>query len=146
MFEYQRSTLQWMLDHERDTHGGLNAYFWETWIYQDAVGPDDAFYYFPDAGEVRLVKPPFRTGGLLCEEMGLGKTLEVLAVVLSNPRTDIMDIDADRDDDDDDVEEDGGEEDDEQFLSAPKRTILDTKIKCKATLVVVPASLLGQVK
>lgn len=29
-------------------------------------------YYFPLAGEFRLSEPPLATGGLLCEEMGLG--------------------------------------------------------------------------
>lgn len=28
LFDYQRSSCQWMLDHERDPHG-LNGYFWE---------------------------------------------------------------------------------------------------------------------
>ncbi|CAN0199206.1 unnamed protein product, partial [Discosporangium mesarthrocarpum] len=28
LFEYQRSSCQWMLDHEQDPHG-LNGYFWE---------------------------------------------------------------------------------------------------------------------
>lgn len=34
-------------------------------------------WYFPLAGEFRLAAPPHITGGLLCEEMGLGKTMEV---------------------------------------------------------------------
>lgn len=34
-------------------------------------------WYFPLAGEFRLAEPPHITGGLLCEEMGLGKTIEV---------------------------------------------------------------------
>ncbi|CAN0269155.1 unnamed protein product, partial [Hapterophycus canaliculatus] len=28
LFQYQRSSCQWMLDHERDPRG-LNGYFWE---------------------------------------------------------------------------------------------------------------------
>lgn len=74
LFEYQRSTYQWMLDHERDPRG-LNALFWERWEWGDAdecAEADKAFYYFPLAGELRVTEPPYRTGGLLCEEMGLG--------------------------------------------------------------------------
>ncbi len=47
-------------------------------------------FFFAIAGEFRLRKPPPTTGGLLCEEMGLGKTVEVIATILGNPRTDIM--------------------------------------------------------
>lgn len=32
-------------------------------------------YYFPIGGEFRFEKPPIAYGGLLCEEMGLGKTV-----------------------------------------------------------------------
>ena len=69
LFEYQRSTYQWMLDQENDDQG-LNGYFWEEWQCSDGGG---YMYYFPLAGEFRLTKPPKTTGGLLCEEMGLGK-------------------------------------------------------------------------
>jgi hypothetical protein len=69
LFEFQRSTYQWMLDQEND-EGGLNSYFWEEWQCADGGGP---MYYFPLAGEFRLSKPPKTTGGLLCEEMGLGE-------------------------------------------------------------------------
>jgi len=69
-----------MLDHERDP-AGLNGYFWEKWEWADGGG-NDAMWYFPLAGEARLVEPPHSTGGLLCEEMGLGKTVELLSVVL----------------------------------------------------------------
>ena len=39
-------------------------------------------FYFPEAGELRLERPPHSTGGLLCEEMGLGKTVEVIAIII----------------------------------------------------------------
>lgn len=83
MFEFQRSTLQWMLDRERGP--SLNEYFWERRAWKDAETAEECFYYFPDAGELRLEKPPHRTGGVLCEEMGLGKTVECLALILANP-------------------------------------------------------------
>ena len=83
LFDFQRSTLQWMLDRERGP--GLNDFFWERWAWRDAMSEEDGFYYFPAAGELRLHKPPHRTGGLLAEEMGLGKTVECLGLILANP-------------------------------------------------------------
>jgi E3 ubiquitin-protein ligase SHPRH len=50
------------------------------------MGSDDggSYWYFPLAGELRLAEPPLVRGGMLSEEMGLGKTLEVLALVSSD--------------------------------------------------------------
>ena len=42
------------------------------------------FWYFPLAGELRLTEPPLCRGGMLCEEMGLGKTVEVLGLVCAD--------------------------------------------------------------
>ena len=39
------------------------------------------------AGELRDAPLPMVTGGFLCEEMGLGKTVEMCALVLANPYT-----------------------------------------------------------
>ena len=74
MYDYQMSTYQWMLDHENNPRG-LNSYFWEEWKYIDGGG---SIYYFPLAGEFRLSAPPLSRGGLLCEEMGLGKYHHIL--------------------------------------------------------------------
>jgi hypothetical protein len=86
--EYQRQAVHWMLEQE-DTStasgvGGLNGYFWERREWADGQGE---FFYFPLSGQLMLERPPLTTGGLLAEEMGLGKTVEVLALVLSNPRS-----------------------------------------------------------
>ncbi|CAM9858108.1 unnamed protein product [Ectocarpus sp. 6 AP-2014] len=126
LFPYQQSSCQWMLDHERDPRG-LNGYFWERREWADGGAP---LWYFPLAGEFRLAEPPHITGGLLCEEMGLGKTIEVLSTILANPR-------------------DGGshsslkhrkslrEQPDRHFDSA-------RRLVSRATLIVVPVSLVGQ--
>ncbi len=83
LYDFQKSTYQWMLDQE-NAPGGINARFWQEWKYQPEHG--GSMFYFPEAGELRLVRPPHSTGGLLCEEMGLGKTVEVIATILGNPR------------------------------------------------------------
>ena len=47
-----------MLDQELDPKG-LNGHFWEEWISPYA---EDSMYYFAEAGEFRLNKPPYVTG------------------------------------------------------------------------------------
>ena len=88
LYDFQRSTYQWLLDQERDPHG-INSSFWEEWKY----GHNSSLFYFPLAGEFRLTRPPKTNGGLLCEEMGLGKTVEIIALILGNPL--LADEDAD---------------------------------------------------
>ena len=83
MLHYQRETVAWMQDME-SLEGGLNSLFWEKRIWNDGTG--DEYWYFPMGGELRLQKPPIITGGMLCEEMGMGKTLEVLALILNDDR------------------------------------------------------------
>eukprot|EP00941_MAST-03F_sp_MAST-3F-sp1_P005034 g5034.t1 len=79
MKQYQLQTLAWMQDQE-SLPGGLNSLFWEEHTWKDGGN----YYFFPEAGEFRIEKPPTVHGGLLCEEMGLGKTLEIVALILSD--------------------------------------------------------------
>ena len=80
LYEYQLSTLKWMLDKENDDSDmGLNGEFWDEMQSTDGLGN---IYYFPLAGELRLEKPPRTTGGLLSEEMGLGKTIGIIIIVI----------------------------------------------------------------
>ncbi len=88
MFDFQLQTLRWMRDREAAPRG-LNGAFWEErrWADADACelrGASGSYWYFPLAGELRLDEPPTRRGGMLCEEMGLGKTLEVAALVVAD--------------------------------------------------------------
>ena len=80
---YQVQSLYWMVRQEsRETTlgggvRGLNGYFWEKRSFHDG----GAYWYFPLAGHVLLEPPPSVFGGLLCEAMGLGKTIVTLALV-----------------------------------------------------------------
>lgn len=115
LYDFQKSTYQWMLDQELDVDGGLNSWFWEEHCCIDG---GNSMYYFPIAGEFRLKRPPNVKGGILSEEMGLGKTLEVISLILGNPRKD---------------------------LSINQEAIdLSARYKAKSTLVVVPPNLIGQ--
>eukprot|EP00943_MAST-04B_sp_MAST-4B-sp1_P009028 g9028.t1 len=81
--EYQRQTIAWMEDQE-SLSNGLNSLFWEKRQWLDSAGKHDVFYYMPSAGELRLEQPPMVWGGLLCEEMGLGKTVEIVSCILND--------------------------------------------------------------
>ena len=76
--DYQKETVAWMRLQEdvRVQSGGgvpgLDGYFWERRSFVDSTG--DEYYYFPLGGHVLLNPPPTVSGGLLAEEMGLGKS------------------------------------------------------------------------
>lgn len=114
LYDFQRSTYQWMLDQENDPNG-INSLFWEEWKY----GGNISLFYFPLAGEFRLTRPPKTNGGLLCEEMGYGKTIEIIALILGNPLVN----------------------DGENVTEAANPGDLPV---AKGTLIVVPPTLLGQ--
>ena len=82
--DYQQESVAWMTQQENlnveETGGGvagLNGYFWEKRTMADG----DVYYYFPVGGEILLTPPPTVSGGLLCEEMGLGKVRLLVAVL-----------------------------------------------------------------
>ncbi len=80
LLEFQRESLAWMMDQESNAVG-INCHFWQSREFVDGGPP---LYYFPLAGEFRLEKPPVVTGGLLCSEMGLGKTVMCIALALND--------------------------------------------------------------
>jgi SNF2 family DNA or RNA helicase len=68
---------------------GLNGYFWEerqfcsvSYSYTETPQP---YYYFPLCGQLALQELPVVSGSLLSEEMGLGKTVEVISLLLAAP-------------------------------------------------------------
>ena len=82
LYPFQRQSLQWMFDRET-APGGLNALFWREYPGARGGGVDHTFWYNPMAGELRDAPLPIVSGGFLCEEMGLGKTVEMCALVLA---------------------------------------------------------------
>eukprot|EP00177_Eucheuma_denticulatum_P008042 GFKZ01014645.1.p1 GENE.GFKZ01014645.1~~GFKZ01014645.1.p1 ORF type:complete len:1212 (-),score=150.84 GFKZ01014645.1:289-3924(-) len=81
LYAFQEQTVRWMLDKEDDLNS-INDYFWEQRSFTNLRNNDENyFYYFPRAGELRLRKPPSTRGGMVTEEMGLGKTIEALALI-----------------------------------------------------------------
>jgi len=86
LFPYQKETVQSMVDRER-LPGGLNSLLWEEHrpLGDDRKTPLSTFFYNRVAGELLRERPVCNPGGFLCEEMGLGKTVEMISLILLNP-------------------------------------------------------------
>ncbi|KAK9861722.1 hypothetical protein WJX84_002580 [Apatococcus fuscideae] len=87
---YQLQGLQWMLNRERlgDTLGRAMATLHPCWLQLQSA---DGHCFYVHAHHPFMLSPNFYTapiggtcGGLLCDAMGLGKTLECLMLVLAN--------------------------------------------------------------
>ncbi|DBB09876.1 TPA: hypothetical protein ACH3X3_001489 [Trebouxia sp. C0006] len=109
---YQRQSLKFMLDIEQ-TEGG----FRDQLFCQVTNSQGDTYWYSPLLGRCSTHVDPMPQGGILGEEMGLGKTVEVAALVLSHPAPP---------------------------LQSTHKTTADGLIASRATLVVCPVSLMGQ--
>ncbi|KAI0566448.1 Helicase [Gracilaria domingensis] len=94
LFPFQEQTVRWMLDKENDQFY-LNDYFWEERSFTKTNGKDNgSYFYFPLTGEVRLNRPPRMRGGMVTEEMGLGKTIEALALIAAQrEKTKLIELD-----------------------------------------------------
>ncbi|KAG2441423.1 hypothetical protein HYH02_010011 [Chlamydomonas schloesseri] len=68
-------------DPEGGTPGGYRRLFWAP----ITAASGQRFWYSPVFERAALDVPPQPTGGFLAEEMGLGKTVEVMALTLANP-------------------------------------------------------------
>ncbi|KAH8074556.1 RING-type zinc-finger protein [Aureococcus anophagefferens] len=119
LLPFQRQSVRWMLDQER-LPGGANAHVWAPLapglLYSPAL---NTCKRAPAAGDA-----PGPAGGLLCEEMGMGKTVITAALVLANPAP------ADRDS--------------QQWADAWASAATGGKTRARGTLVVCPVSLVGQ--
>jgi len=73
--KYQHQAVNQMIKEER-AQLGIQRHFWQRQEFSSG----DPFWYSPFFKEIRFEPPIPTRGGLLCEEMGLGKTIEMLAV------------------------------------------------------------------
>lgn len=82
LLEFQRQSLKWALDREQ-TPGGVQSFFWSKLpiICKGNVN----VYYNPILNLFRKDKPALVRGGFIAEQMGLGKTVISLALILKNP-------------------------------------------------------------
>ncbi|KAK9830036.1 hypothetical protein WJX72_009324 [[Myrmecia] bisecta] len=110
---YQTQSLKRMLELEQ-AEGGYRAFMWLP--LQNTC--DERYWYSPLLKRAALDVPEASRGGFLCEEMGLGKTVETLALILANPAPPLPE-------------------------SGPTKTE-DGLVVSRATLVVCAVSLVGQ--
>jgi SNF2 family DNA or RNA helicase len=83
LLPFQKQSLKWALEREK-VMDGIQSYSWVKVPVQ--VGEfKTEIYYSPILKEFRRNKPKVVRGGIIAEEMGLGKTIISLAMILKNP-------------------------------------------------------------
>eukprot|EP01041_Mallomonas_annulata_P008704 gene8704-17985_t len=85
---YQQQTLNWAIQQERLV-GGLRRLISAPIIGSN--GRSTGVWFSPLTGEFSSTAPSDVRGGFICEEMGMGKTIITLALILSNPAPVISD-------------------------------------------------------
>ena len=79
---YQKQSLRWALDQE-NLKGGISSHLYAE--LKDSNGFGTGVYYSPYSGETTKTRPADVRGGFICEEMGMGKTVITLGIILCNP-------------------------------------------------------------
>jgi hypothetical protein len=116
---HQQHAICWMQQMESLSGLGINSMLWEEREFLDG----GKYYYSPALGQMRLVEPPVMKGGVLADEQGLGKTFEVLGLIIASL-----------------------EELKQEAKEALKDTTEDDLIPTHATLIIVPPALVSQWK
>jgi SNF2 family DNA or RNA helicase len=78
LLAFQRQSVQWALERET-TPGGIQSFLWPK--LPSVAEPGEELYYSPILERFRRDKPHLVRGGIIAEEMGLGKTVISLALV-----------------------------------------------------------------
>jgi hypothetical protein len=90
LLPFQSQTVQWATEREQ-TPGGINVFLWTKLpsVAQpntaSVAQPNTDLYFSPILEELTTTKPKLARGGIIAEQMGLGKTVISLAVILRNP-------------------------------------------------------------
>jgi SNF2-related domain len=83
LLPFQEQSLQWAIERET-VPGGIQSYFWIK-LPNVVEEPNTEVYYNPILGRLSKSKPNLVRGGIIAEQMGLGKTVISLALILQNP-------------------------------------------------------------
>lgn len=82
LLPFQLQSLQWAIERETMA-GGVQSMHWAKLpLPADAT---EELYFNPVLGMFSKTKPALVRGGMICEQMGLGKTVLSLALILRNP-------------------------------------------------------------
>jgi len=91
LMDFQKQALAWAIERE-NTKGGLNSFLWVE-LPKKAKGVHRGYsstlWFSPMLDMVTRQRPSTARGGFICEQMGLGKTVISLSVVLQNPAPDL---------------------------------------------------------
>ena len=79
---YQKQSLRWALDQE-NREGGISAHLNGEII--GSQGQKTGVYYSPFTDIFSTDRGPDVRGGFICEEMGMGKTIITLGLIICNP-------------------------------------------------------------
>lgn len=145
LLDFQKQTLRWAL--ERETiPGGVQALFWPQ-VPVQMGGNKRNVYFCPISGQFRTDKPKLVRGGIIAEEMGLGKTVISLGLILKNPAparpvsgsdiSSLRNMEQPR-------EHDGSIWDKDLYAQTSTANVKRGSILSRGTLVVCPVSLVGQ--
>lgn len=83
LLAFQKQSLRWALERET-TPGGVQSYFWPK-VSLTSTDQKSELYFCPIIGRFRTDKPKVVRGGIIAEEMGLGKTVISLGLILKHP-------------------------------------------------------------